>query len=86
MDELMKELGRQLRRMEPRAARQAGRTHKSGILVRYSVRRADGGVPFVYEYRAPIGTWPSVAEHEAKAEIVRANLRPWVHLETVEEV
>jgi hypothetical protein len=70
--------------LDPAPARTTKREAKAGIVVRWSARRADGGKPFVFEYKAPPGTWRTNAEHDARAAITRAGLRPWVHIETVE--
>jgi hypothetical protein len=84
MDALTRELRRQLSALDPAPAPRPKREPRAGVVVRYSVRRPDGGQPFLFEYKAAPGTWRAVAEHDAKAAIVRAGLRPWVHLETLE--
>lgn len=53
------------------------------FIVRWSVRRNDGGVPFIFEHKAKPGTWQLVAEHEAKLAIKHAGLIAWAHIETV---
>ena len=73
-----RELRRQLRALDPAPAA------RPGITVRWSVRRPDGGLPFVFEYTAPVGTWLANAEHDAKTAIKRAGLIPWAHLGTQE--
>ena len=83
MDALTRELRRQLSALDPVPAPRPKREARA-VVVRYSVRRPDGGRPFLFEYRAAPGTWRAAAEHDAKATIVRAGLRPWAHLETLE--
>lgn len=53
------------------------------ITVRWSVRHSDGGLPFLFEYKAKPGAWESAAEHEATKAIKQAGLIAWAHLETV---
>lgn len=86
MDAITRELRRQLAALDPAPApaRTTKRPSKAGIVVRWSVRQPTGGLPFVFEYKAPPGTWRTNAEHDARAAIVRAGLRPWVHIETLE--
>ena len=80
-----RELRRQLRALDPApAAARPVRKPRPGITVRWSVRRPDGGLPFVFEYTAPAGQWQTTAEHDAKAAIKRAGLIPWAHLGTQE--
>ena len=66
------------------AANYPARKPRPGITVRWSVRRPDGGLPFVFTYTAPAGQWQTTAEHDAKAAIRRAGLIPWAHLGTQE--
>ena len=80
-----RELRRQLRALDPApAAAHPARKQRPGIAVRWSVRRPDGGLPFVFTYTAPAGTWQTTAEHDAKTAIKRAGLIPWAHLGTQE--
>lgn len=51
-------------------------------VVRWSVRRPDGGLPFLFEYRGARGCWRSVLEADAKKAIIKAGLVPHAHLET----
>lgn len=84
MDVTTRELRRQLAALDPAPARTTKREAKPGVVVRWSVRQPNGGLPFVFEYKAPASTWRANAEHDARAAIIRAGLRPWVHIETVE--
>ena len=79
-----RELARQLRALDPAPAARPARQPRPGITVRWSVRRPDGGLPFVFEYTAPAGQWQTTAEHDAKIAIKRAGLIPWAHLGTQE--
>ena len=79
-----RELRRQLRALDPEPAARPEHKPRPGITVRWSVRRSDGGLPFVFEYTAPAGTWLANAEHDAKAAIRRAGLIPWARLGTQE--
>ena len=79
-----RELRRQLRALDPAPAARPARKPRPGITVRWSVRRPDGGLPFVFEYTAPAGQWQTTAEHDAKIAIKRAGLIPWAHLGTQE--
>lgn len=81
---ITRELRRQLAALDPAPARATKRPSEAGIVVRWSVRQPHGGKPFIFEYKAPSGTWRTNAEHDARAAIIRAGLRPWVHIETVE--
>ena len=86
VDTITRELRRQLAALDPAPARTTKRETKPGVVVRWSVRQPHGGKPFVFEYKAPPGTWRTNAEHDARAAIIRAGLRPWVHIETVEAI
>ena len=79
-----RELRRQLRALDPAPAARPARKPRPGITVRWSVRRPDGGLPFVFTYTAPAGTWLANAEHDTKTAIKRAGLIPWAHLGTQE--
>ena len=79
-----RELRRRLRALDPAPAARPARKPRPGITVRWSVRRPDGGLSFVFEYTAPAGQWQTTAEHDAKAAIRRAGLIPWAHLGTQE--
>lgn len=86
---LTRELRRQLQALEP--VPEQGRPEKvrptlsrRQIIVAWSVRRPDGGLPFRFEYKASASVWREEAEHRAKLEIKRAGLIPHVHLETIE--
>ena len=79
-----RELRRQLRALDPAPAARPARKPRPGITVSWSVRRPDGGLPFVFEYAAPAGQWQTTAEHDAKTAIKRAGLIPWAHLGTQE--
>lgn len=79
-----RELRRQLRALDPEPAARPEHKPRPGITVRWSVRHPDGGLPFVFEYTAPAGTWLANAEHDAKTAIKRAGLIPWAHLGTQE--
>ena len=81
---LSRELRRQLAALDPAPTSRHKREPTPGIVVRYSVRHPSGGRPFLFEYKAAPGTWRATAEHDAKAAIVRAGLRPWAHPETME--
>lgn len=79
-----RELRRQLRALDPAPAARPARKPRPCITVRWSVRRPDGGLPFVFESTAPAGIWLANAEHDAKTAIKRAGLIPWAHLGTQE--
>lgn len=54
------------------------------VVVIFSVRRKDGGVPFRWNYTAKPGTWATTAKHEARQAMRRAGLVEHAWIDTVE--
>lgn len=83
-DQISRELAKRLRSLEDSVEVAKPKEIPEGerLVVTWTVRRLDGGLPFRWEYVAPKGVWKAEAEHLAKKAMRKAKLVPHAHIET----